>query len=132
MINLRDVSYVRMGTKDLEGAEVFATQYLGLEVSERHKDAVYFKSDPARAHALLFRRLAGRPDRGLRDRRAGRSGAGGSELEAMRHEVHLGSVEEADAAQGQGVHRLSAIRPATGSSWSGVPASRATALSWRA
>lgn len=53
MINLRDVSYVRMGTRDLEGAEVFASDYLGLEVSERHGHAVYFKSD-SRAHTLCY------------------------------------------------------------------------------
>lgn len=53
MIRLRDVSYVRMGTRDLEGAEIFATDYLGLEKSERRKDAIYFKSD-ARAHTLCY------------------------------------------------------------------------------
>ena len=59
MIELRNVSYVRMGTRDLEGAEAFATGYLGLEVSERHKNAVYFKSD-ARAHTLCY--FAGDPN----------------------------------------------------------------------
>ena len=53
MINLRDVSYVRMGTRDLQGAEVFATSYLGLEVAERQRNAIYFKSD-ARAHTLCY------------------------------------------------------------------------------
>ncbi len=45
MIKLQDVSYVRLGTRDLEGANEFATDYLGLEVSERTRNSVYFKSD---------------------------------------------------------------------------------------
>ena len=53
MIKLHDVSYVRLGTRDLEGATHFAEHYLGLEVSERSRDAVYFKSD-AREHTLCY------------------------------------------------------------------------------
>ena len=59
MIEIRNVSYVRMGTRDLEGAEAFATGYLSLEVSERHNNAVYFKSD-TRAHTLCY--FAGDPN----------------------------------------------------------------------
>jgi 2,3-dihydroxy-p-cumate/2,3-dihydroxybenzoate 3,4-dioxygenase len=53
MIKLQDVSYVRLGTRDLEGATRFATDYLGLEIAERQRDAVYFKSD-AREHTLCY------------------------------------------------------------------------------
>ena len=60
MINLRDVSYCRLGTRDLEGAIVFATEILGLEIAERHKEAVYFKSD-ARTHTLCYSRTSLRP-----------------------------------------------------------------------
>ena len=35
MIKLQDVSYVRLGTADLDGATKFATEFLGLEVSYR-------------------------------------------------------------------------------------------------
>ena len=45
MINLQRVSYVRLGTRDIEGAVRFATDVLGLEVSEVSKGAIYFKSD---------------------------------------------------------------------------------------
>jgi 2,3-dihydroxy-p-cumate/2,3-dihydroxybenzoate 3,4-dioxygenase len=45
MIKLQDVSYVRLGTADLDGAVRFATDYLGLEIAHRSKDAVYLKSD---------------------------------------------------------------------------------------
>ena len=53
MINLQNVSYVRLGTRDLEGATHFATHHLGLEVSESYKSAVCFKSD-AREHTLCY------------------------------------------------------------------------------
>jgi 2,3-dihydroxy-p-cumate/2,3-dihydroxybenzoate 3,4-dioxygenase len=95
MIKLRDVSYVRMGTRDLEGAEVFATDYLGLEVSERHKNAIYFKSD-SRTHTLCY--FEGDP----KDQAVAFEIASAAELEraaaaleAMRQEVHRGSAEEA-------------------------------------
>jgi 2,3-dihydroxy-p-cumate/2,3-dihydroxybenzoate 3,4-dioxygenase len=95
MIKLRDVSYVRMGTRDLDGAEVFATDYLGLEVSERHKNAIYFKSD-SRTHTLCY--FEGDP----KDQAVAFEIASAAELEraaaaleAMRQEVHRGSAEEA-------------------------------------
>ncbi len=95
MIRLREVSYVRMGTRDLEGAEVFATDYLGLEVSERRRNAIYFKSD-ARAHTLCY--FAGDPT----DQAVAFEVASEAELEqaaatldAMQQEVRLGSAEEA-------------------------------------
>eukprot|EP01042_Synura_sphagnicola_P014115 gene14115-17863_t len=51
MIKLAEASYVRLGTRDLEGATHFATEYLGLDVAERAKGSVYFKSDE-REHTL--------------------------------------------------------------------------------
>ncbi|MGO4339689.1 VOC family protein [Labrys sp. KB_33_2] len=53
MIELKDVAYCRLGTRDLAGAEWYAVNILGLEVSERRKDAVFFKSDH-RAHTLCY------------------------------------------------------------------------------
>lgn len=53
MINLLDVSYVRLGTRDLEGAVAFATEYLGLEIAERTREGVYLKSDQ-REHTLCY------------------------------------------------------------------------------
>jgi len=96
MINLRHVSYVRMGTRDLAGAEVFATDYLGLEVAERHRNAVYFKSD-SRAHTLCY--FEGDP----RDQAVAFEIGSEAELhqaaatlQAMRHEARLGTAEEAE------------------------------------
>lgn len=53
MISLLDVSYVRLGTRDLEGATRFAVDYLGLEVSRHGKGSVCFKSD-VREHTLCY------------------------------------------------------------------------------
>ena len=53
MIELQKVSYVRLGTTDLDAATTFATDYLGLEISYRSKDTVYLKSDQ-REHTLCY------------------------------------------------------------------------------
>ena len=53
MIDLKDVVYCRLGTTDLAGAEWYAVNILGLEVSERRKGAIYFKSDQ-RQHTLCY------------------------------------------------------------------------------
>ena len=53
MIKLQDVSYVRLGTADLDGATKFATEFLGLEVAYRSKESVYLKSDQ-REHTLCY------------------------------------------------------------------------------
>jgi 2,3-dihydroxy-p-cumate/2,3-dihydroxybenzoate 3,4-dioxygenase len=53
MIELKDVSYVRLGTPDLEDAESFATSCLGLQVAERSRGALYLRSDD-RTHTLCY------------------------------------------------------------------------------
>lgn len=96
MIKLADVSYVRLGTRDLEGATHFATEYLGLDVAERTGGSVYFKSD-AREHTLCY--FEGDPadqvvcfeveGRGDLDEAA-------AQLEALGHLVRRGTPQEAD------------------------------------
>ena len=97
MIRLQDVSYVRLGTADLEGATRFATDYLGLEVSERIKSAVYFKSDE-REHTLCY--FEGDPrdhiaafEVGSRDDLE----VAARELGALGHDVHAGTAAEVEA-----------------------------------
>lgn len=97
MIKLQDVSYVRLGTADLEGATLFATDYLGLAVAERTKGAVYFKSDE-REHTLCY--FEGDP----RDHTAAFEVGSredlelaSKELEALGHAVHAGTAAEAEA-----------------------------------
>src|SRR5215475_16130225 len=97
MIDLQRVCYVRLGTQDIEGATRFATNVLGLEISEAIKGAVYFKSDE-REHTLCY--VEGDP----RDQtvafevgsRATLSAAAG-ELERLGHIVHTGTSGEAEA-----------------------------------
>jgi 2,3-dihydroxy-p-cumate/2,3-dihydroxybenzoate 3,4-dioxygenase len=53
MIDLHDIRYVRLGTRDLEGATQYAQRILGLEVARRDRKSVYFKSD-SRDHTLVY------------------------------------------------------------------------------
>jgi 2,3-dihydroxy-p-cumate/2,3-dihydroxybenzoate 3,4-dioxygenase len=97
MINLQSVSYVRLGTADLEASEIFAAKYLGLELAGRTRRAAYFKSDQ-REHTLCY--FEGDPA----DQVAGFEVASsedlalaGAELERGGHEVRAGTAEEAES-----------------------------------
>lgn len=97
MINLQRVSYVRLGTRDIEGAIRFATDVLGLEVAEVSKGAVYFKSDE-REHTLCY--CEGDPhDQAVAFEVGSRVAlsAAASELERLGHPVHAGTPGEAEA-----------------------------------
>ena len=97
MIQLQDISYVRLGTRDLEGATRFATDILGLEVAERTGRAVYFKSDE-REHTLCY--FEGDPtDHVVAFEIADRADldAAAATLERLGHEVARGSAQEAEA-----------------------------------
>lgn len=97
MIELKDVVYCRLGTRDLEGAEWFAVNILGLEVSERRKGAVYFKSD-YRAYTLCY--FEGDPaDQVTAFELSTKEDlqSAGATLEALGHPVHYGTPAECDA-----------------------------------
>jgi 2,3-dihydroxy-p-cumate/2,3-dihydroxybenzoate 3,4-dioxygenase len=53
MVNLLDIRYVRLGTRDLVGASRFAREVVGLERARKEGDAHYFRSD-ARDHTLVY------------------------------------------------------------------------------
>lgn len=53
MIQLKDLTYVRLGTRSLAAAEDFATRVIGLQIGARTKDALYLRSD-RRAHSLCY------------------------------------------------------------------------------
>ena len=53
MIHLHDIRYVRLGTRDLDGASRYATEVLGLEVARKSDGAVHFRSD-SRDHTLCY------------------------------------------------------------------------------
>ncbi len=53
MIHLRDIRYVRLGTRDLDAAARFARDILGLEPAGCDTGARYFRSD-SRDHTLVY------------------------------------------------------------------------------
>jgi len=97
MIDLQGVCYVRLGTRDLEGATRFATDVLGLEIAETGRANVYFKSDQ-REHTLCY--VEGDPrEQVVAFEVASRTAlsAAASELERLGHPVHAGAAGEAEA-----------------------------------
>jgi 2,3-dihydroxy-p-cumate/2,3-dihydroxybenzoate 3,4-dioxygenase len=97
MIKLQDVSYVRLGTPDLEGATRFATDVLGLEIGEWAKDARHFKSD-VRGHTLCyFEGDASIQIAGFEVAAKDDLASAATELEKLGHAVHVGTRDEADA-----------------------------------
>lgn len=53
MIHLRDIRYVRLGTRDLDACARFARDILGLEPAGADSNARYFRSD-SRDHTLVY------------------------------------------------------------------------------
>ena len=53
MIDLKDIRYVRLGTRDLAAAVRYATSILGLEEGQRIGQSIYFRSD-RRDHTLVY------------------------------------------------------------------------------
>lgn len=111
MIALRDITYVRLGTRDLDMACRYATGILGLEVAERSASAVYFRSD-AREHTLCY--FDGDPaDQAAAFELGTRAelDAAAAQLERLGHAVHAGTPEE--CAQRK-VHDFIAFHDPTG------------------
>lgn len=111
MIELRDITYVRLGTRDLEGATRYATDILGLEVAERSGRSVYFRSD-AREHTLCY--FEGDPtDHVAAFEVATRAelDAAAAELERLGHPVHAGTRAGCDLRK---VHGFIAFDDPTG------------------
>ena len=94
MIELKEITYVRLGTADIELAEKFATTCLGLEVSDRSRKSLYLRSDE-RAHTLYY--SEGNPEEqtvGFEVESEAQLQAAAATLEAMGHAVHAGTPEE--------------------------------------
>src|ERR1700741_3592868 len=96
MIQLKDVSYVRLGSPDLEQAENFATACLGLQIAERGKKSLYLRSDE-RAHTLCYSEGDPRDQTvGFEVQDEGSLQDAASTLESLGHAVHAGSAEQAE------------------------------------
>jgi 2,3-dihydroxy-p-cumate/2,3-dihydroxybenzoate 3,4-dioxygenase len=111
MIELLDLTYVRLGTQDLTRAEAFATTVLGLEVGYRHGGAVYLRSD-LRAHSLCY--FEGAPEEqiiGFEVADAAALTRAADRLEHMGVNVHEGTAAEAELRM---VQRFIGFRDPTG------------------
>lgn len=96
MITLKDIRYVRVGTRDMDAAVAFATRIVGLELDVRERRAAYLRSD-GRDHTLVY--LDAAPD----DHTVGfeldsleELDEAGAELEGAGFPVHAGTASECE------------------------------------
>ena len=103
MINLHDIRYVRLGTRDLDSTIEFATNIVGLQLVAREGKAAYFRSDKVevrgdtRDHTLVY--FEGDPTDhtiGFELINPADLDAVGAELEKAGHPVHFGTKEECE------------------------------------
>ena len=96
MIHLRDLRYVRLGARNLDDCERFATAMLGLEPAGRDADARYFRSD-SRDHTLVYLAGEGTPQvAGFDVADDAALDAAAAELEARGCAVREGTREECE------------------------------------
>ena len=96
MINLLDIRYVRLGTRDRAQASRFAREILGLELARDEAGATYFRSDD-RDHTLAY--FEGDPADhtvGFELRDAADLEAAAAELSNGGLDVHLGTRDECE------------------------------------
>ena len=96
MIALRDIRYVRLGTRDVDAAVAFATRVLGLELAARDSHGAYLRSDD-RDHTLVY--LNAPPEEhsiGFEMRSAAELDRAAEELEAAGFPVHAGTAIECE------------------------------------
>jgi 2,3-dihydroxy-p-cumate/2,3-dihydroxybenzoate 3,4-dioxygenase len=97
VIQLHDIRYVRIGTRDLDQAVSFATRILGLELAERDARAAYLRSDD-RDHTLVYLAAPANDHTiGFEMRSREELGDAAAELEAAGHPVHAGTAAECEA-----------------------------------
>ncbi|ANB74960.1 bleomycin resistance protein [Paraburkholderia phytofirmans OLGA172] len=96
MIDLLDVSYVRLGTADLDSSVRYATEVLGLQVARRSGKSVYLRSD-ARDHTLVYTEgNTGDQVSGFQVRTPDELANAAAVLEAAGVAIKQGSVAEAE------------------------------------
>ena len=96
MINLLDIRYVRLGTRDITGADRFARQVIGLERARIEGAMHYYRSDQ-RDHTLVY--FDGDPADhcvGFELRDAGALDAAAAALSNAGVEVRSGSAEQCE------------------------------------
>ncbi len=113
MINLWDIRYVRLGTRDRVAADHFATKIVGLELAREEAGLTYFRSDN-RDHTLVY--FEGNPTDhtvGFELRSKAELDAAGAELSNAGIDVRLGSADECEQRR---VHSFINFRDPTGNS----------------
>jgi 2,3-dihydroxy-p-cumate/2,3-dihydroxybenzoate 3,4-dioxygenase len=96
MIELKDLRYVRLGSRDLAAAAEYARTILGLELVRREGDAIYFRGDD-RDHTLVYFEGDGADHTtGWEVADAAALDAAGAELESKKIQVHRGSRAECE------------------------------------
>lgn len=96
MINLLDIRYVRLGTRQRVETDRFAREVLGLELARVEAGSSYFRSD-SRDHTLVY--FEGDPADhtvGFEIRTSEELDAAGAELSNSGIEVRAGSAEECE------------------------------------
>ena len=111
MIDLLDIRYVRLGTRDLAAADRFAREVIGLELAREEAGALYYRSDD-RDHTLVY--VEGDPQ----EHRVGFELRDGAALDAAAGQISdLGLAIErgsADACEQRRVHGLVQFTDFTG------------------
>jgi 2,3-dihydroxy-p-cumate/2,3-dihydroxybenzoate 3,4-dioxygenase len=111
MINLQDISYVRLGTADLDGATAFATDILGLEIAYQSRDCVYFKSDQREHTLCYFEGSVADQTVAFEVAESADLEAAAAELDRLGYPVHAGTEKEAELRH---VRRFIAFNDPTG------------------
>ena len=96
MINLLDIRYVRLGTRQRDQTDRFAREVLGLELVREEAGATYFRSD-SRDHTLVY--FEGDPADhtvGFEVRTADELEAAAAELSNTGVDVRPGSADECE------------------------------------
>jgi len=111
MIELRDLTYIRLGASDLAASEKFATEIIGLQVGARSRSSLYLRSD-RRSHTLCY--FEGDP----KDQTVGFEvddddalTRAADALDLLNHRVRSGTKEEAELRQ---VHNFIAFDDPSG------------------
>jgi 2,3-dihydroxy-p-cumate/2,3-dihydroxybenzoate 3,4-dioxygenase len=96
MITLKDIRYVRVGTRDIDSAVAFATRIVGLELDVRDRDAAYLRSDE-RDHTLVYLNApADDHTVGFELDRLEQLDEAGAELERAGFPVYAGTASECE------------------------------------
>lgn len=111
MIDLLDIRYVRLGTRDLAGADRFAREVVGLELAHVEAGARYYRSDD-RDHTLVYF------EGDLRDHTAGFEVRDAQQLDDAAAQLSDRGLDvrpgSADAREQRRVHDLLAFQDPSG------------------